>query len=328
MGKQATPAKTKDIFASVVVITDQHSEGLEREVVSLSDSLRQRYSNYEIIIIDNFVPVTEMDKVAELLDETPCIRVVRLSRPEERDICVFAGLESAIGDVVIVKTLNDPVSLVPEFVEKAGATALVLGVSQQRLREGFVNHQGARLFYWYSKRFLKINIPENATYYMALTRKAVNALTRNSRQARHIRFMVRQVGYKSQEVLYKPLHSRVERKSIPSLLVSALNLSTNYSNRPLRFLAWLGFAGSFINLMYAVYVVLVKLFKHHVAEGWTTLSLQSSLMFFLLFMILAFICEYLGRILHETQGEPPYHIADELLSKVSVADTTRRNVLN
>ncbi|HEX7964067.1 MAG TPA: hypothetical protein VF466_05790 [Candidatus Saccharimonadales bacterium] len=321
------PTVLADIFVSVVVITDEHSRNLHAEVQGLSELLKARYANYEIILVDNRIPKKELQKVVKLLDTTPCVRVLRLSRADSIDVCVFAGMESAIGDVVVIKSLHDPISMVAKFVTTAEAYDMVFGVSKQRLRASAVNHYGAHLFYWYNKKFLKISIPENATYFMALDRRAVNAMTRNTRYARHIRYMARLIGYSYKELAYDIKRTfKPERKPVHKLIASALELSTNYSNRPLRFLAWLGFLGSVLNLLYAGYVVLVVLFKHNVAQGWPTQSLQSAAMFFLLFAILAFMCEYIGNILQQSQGEPPYHIADELLSKVSVADATRRNI--
>ena len=316
-----------DMFVSVVVVTDEHSRNLHTEVSGLSELLKKRYANYEIILVDNRVPKKELQKVVKLLDDTPCVRVLRLSRADSVDVCVFAGLESAIGDIVVIKSLHDPIAAVPKFVQAAEEYDLVFGVSKQRLRASWVNHHGARLFYWYNKKFLKISIPENATYFMALDRRAVNAMTRSNRHARHIRSMARLIGYSSTELAYDTKPSfKPERKPVHKLIASALELSTNYSNKPLRFLAWLGFAGSLLNLVYAGYVVLVVLFKHNVEQGWPTQSLQNAAMFFLLFSIIDFMCEYIGNILQQSQGETPYHIADELLSKVSVADATRRNI--
>ena len=67
-------------------------------------------------------------------------------------------------------------------------------------------------------------------------------------------------------------------------------------------------------------------FKEEVAEGWTTTSLQLSVMFFFLFAILAILSEYIGKILQESRKEQPYHVVNELNSKISVADATRRNI--
>jgi hypothetical protein len=74
-------------------------------------------------------------------------------------------------------------------------------------------------------------------------------------------------------------------------------------------------------------VFLINLFKRDVAAGWTTLSLQNAGMFFLLFLILAVVTEYVGRILNETRERPLYYIAEEANSSVLIAGRDRRNVV-
>jgi hypothetical protein len=94
----------------------------------------------------------------------------------------------------------------------------------------------------------------------------------------------------------------------------------------LRWVSYAGLAGAGLNLAYVGYVFLVNLLKSHVAEGWTTLSLQSSSMFLMLFVIQAVMSEYVGRILDETKDRPLYHVVDELGSPIAVYDPSLRNV--
>lgn len=318
--------KLTDTFVSLIVVTNPKSSKLAKYTSELASLLRSLYANYEVIIVDNGLSRREYTNLLKLLDATPCLRIIRLSKPESKDVCVFAGLETAIGDTVVICDQQDPTKLIPKFVSAVKDVDLVLGVSKARIRRGFINQYGAKLFYWYNKRFLRISIPENSTYFMALSRRAVNTLTRSGRHARHIRYLARQIGYMSKEIRYTPVAPTLEKKTFRELIVSALELATNYSQHPLRFLAWLGFFASLSNLVYVGYVIGVRIFKGHVAEGWTTLSLQSAIMFFLLFTILAILCEYIGKILEETRAELPYHIAEEQISKVSVASATRRNI--
>jgi polyisoprenyl-phosphate glycosyltransferase len=305
----AEGAKTKELFVSVVMVLDAKTKHAADHVKNTASILTREYSNYEVVIIDNDVPVAKMAAVIDLLEDTPCIRIVKLSRLEPKDVCVYAGLEAAIGDVVVVLVGGqDPPELLTDLVERTNKTDMVFGVSETRTRRGIVNHYGALLFYWYNKRFLRIDIPENSTYFMAFNRKTINALTRSNRFARHIRYQARQIGYSSQLFPYIPLPHRSEKRSLFSLL------------------SWLGFGAAVLNLLYALYVVAVVAFKNDVAEGWTTLSMQSSFMFFMLFLIMTILVEYVARILDESRGDSPYHIVDELNSRISVADATRRNI--
>jgi hypothetical protein len=96
---------------------------------------------------------------------------------------------------------------------------------------------------------------------------------------------------------------------------------------PLRLASALGLLGSSLSLLYSGYAVAVYLFKPDVMPGWTTLSLAMSGLFALMFLILALMGEYLGRVLEETADRPLYLVRDEQSSAVMLADPGRVNVL-
>lgn len=99
------------------------------------------------------------------------------------------------------------------------------------------------------------------------------------------------------------------------------------STSPLRWMSGLGLMGSFLGFVFAAYSLLIRLFKDNVVEGWTTLVLFSSILFMLLFLILAFFGEYLGRLLDDRSEQHNYSVVYEKHSSVMVNEN-RCNVLN
>ena len=316
-----------DIFVSVVMVASNSNIQNIETINKLYTILKNNYSNYEIICVTEDARVVASKDTKKILENLPCLRIIQLSKKDSIDVMVFAGIDSAIGDnVVVLLAGKDPVEKLPEFVKYNKDYSIVFGISDKKTRKGIINEYGSRLFYWYNKRYLGIYIPNRSTYYVAFNRMVVNSLTNSGRYARHIRHLARQEGYDNVELSYEPIGIYGDKKHTKDLFISALELSTNYSNHPLRFISWLGFSAASLNALYAIYVVLVAIFKSKVAEGWITTSLQLSVMFFFLFAILAIISEYIGRILQESRKEQPYHIVNELNSKISVADATRRNI--
>jgi glycosyltransferase involved in cell wall biosynthesis len=316
-----------DTFVSVVLIADQYTEGIESRIVAAANLLKGHYVNYEVVVIDNGLSLDSLSSIKGLLPKVACIRVVRLAKLDDTDTAIFAGLEAAIGDYVITAYNNDPLELIPELVELNREKDIVFGIATNLSRATWFEQLGARLFYWYNKKYLNINIPKNATYYIAMNRGVVNALTRNNRSIRHIRHLARMVGFESVDYKYAlPPKTIYSHAKLRDLILKALDILSGYSNHPLRALSYFGVFAAVLNLCYAAYVVTVNVSLRNVEKGWTTLSLQASIMFFLLFVIMAVLSEYLGKILIETRGEPTYHIMQELSSTVSVADETRLNV--
>lgn len=320
--------KVSNIFVSVVLVADEYAEQTAVRVKDLAAMLRKRYANYEVLVVDNGLPLEQLDAIRKLLPKVACIRILRLSRSHDTDTAIFAGVEASIGDYVCTLYNADPITLVPEFLEKTKEHDIVFGIAANFKRKSVFEEWGARVLYWYSKRFLHINIPRGSTYFICMNRAAANALTRSGRFMRHIRHMAKRVGFHSTNYCYElpDDHDVYTHVGADTLWSRAIDLVSNYSNHPLRMVTYFGLLAGALNIFYAVYVVIVNLSEKNIERGWTTLSLQSSLMFFILFLIMALLAEYIGKILNETQQEPPYHIMQELSSAISVADETRRNV--
>jgi glycosyltransferase involved in cell wall biosynthesis len=320
--------KLADIFVSVVLVVDNHAVDVAPKAKTIAGILRQKYANYEVVIIDNGIQGAEHKSLTKLLGKVPCLRVVSLSRSHDTDTAIFAGIEASIGDYVCTLYNNDPAELIPKFIEQSQTYDIVFGVATNLQRSGRLEDLGARIFYWYSKRYLQLDIPNGSTYFICMNRLTANALTRSGRYMRHIRHMSKRVGFKAINYKYKLPKDSIQYAKVRSgtLVSRAIDLISNYSNHPLRIVSYFGIFAGLANIIYAVYVVIVNISQNDIQKGWTTLSLQASLMFFILFMILAVLAEYIGKILNETQHEPPYHIMRELSSTISIADETRRNV--
>jgi len=321
--------KLLDKFVSVIIILNQESSGVVKYIKTVHRTLSSNYSDYEIIIINNFSRPKEISKVTDLLVSIPSIRIVKLSKLYKHDTAVFAGLEAAIGDYTcILDTALDPVSALVKIVDMNTEADIVQGISRLPINSGTGGRAGRAVFYWYNKKYMGIDIPLDATYLISLNRKAVNALTGTNRNHRHIRHLIKQIGFRVKYHKYTPLKQPDSHRSLRTSAIEAIEIASSYSTHPLRFVTWLGIIAGTANGIYALYVVGANLVLKNVAEGWTTLSLQISSMFFVLFMILVVLSEYIGRILAESRQEQRYIISEELVSNVSLAGKDKRNVSN
>lgn len=320
--------KRADIFVSVVSVLDASVKDGAAFLKSLHAHISPRYSNYEIILVDNAYPNDRFIPVRELLDVLPCVRILRLSRHFTVDTAIFAGLEAAIGDfVVVMSPAFDPVETVPKVVElnRAGED-VVQGISSVPMGGGLISGAGRTAFYAYNRQFLGVDIPKRATYLTGLTRRAVNSLTNTSRNQRYLRHLIRHVGYRIADFDYTPIQGPARRRTVKQGSLEAIEMISSYSTHPLRVVTVSAVIAGFLNLVYALYVVILNIVRQDIAEGWTTTSLQLSLMFFLLCIVLAVQAEYIGRILSESRREPSYFVMEELESETLIADLERRNV--
>ncbi len=325
--KNREEVQIQDIFVSAVIAVRSDSENLAAYVRKLIALFASHYTNYEVIIVDGSLTKTKNDHVIEALLKLPCIRIIRLAQDFKYDTALFAGLEVSIGDFVCtLDPSTDPIEMIPELIKNNRSNDVVQGVSAKPIKGSKVGQLGRRLFYWYNRRYIGIDIPLNATYFASYSRRAINSIAQSTRSHRHIRHLARRVGYAYEVVPYEPLKELGSNKKLKTGLFEALEIAISYSTHPLRFVTWLGFIAGVINVLYAAYVLLVNIFSKTVVQGWTTTSLQLSLMFFLLFIAVVILSEYIGRILTESYKDPHYYVADELTSTVALADSNKRNV--
>jgi glycosyltransferase involved in cell wall biosynthesis len=320
-----------DTFVSVVSPLSNDATIVEEFVREVMDMLRANYTNYELILVDDGSEDTTVGQVQRLLGEYECIRLLALSRSFGEEKAIAAGLDSAIGDFVVVMAPNtDPPGVVPTLVATVRAGQdVVFGVRQRFRREPLLTRLLARIFYWYGRRVMKLPLRENASHFRVMSRRTVNAIIQVRDRARYLRLLSLDVGFAHVGVPYDEIERNPQRprRSLSARIAVSIDMIVANSVHPLRFITFLGVAGASLNILYVGYILIVYLAKADVAEGWTTLSLQSAGMFFLCFLVLTVLSEYVGHILAEVSSRPLYYVREEHNSPVPIAQSERRNVV-
>lgn len=326
-----TVQSRSDTFVSVVSPLRNDVVIVEEFVREVTTMLRANYTNYELVLVDDGSEDATVAQVLLLLGQYECIRVLALSRSFGEEAAIAAGLDTAIGDFVVVMLPNtDPPGLVPTLVATArGGHDVVFGVRQRFRREPLLTRLLGRVFYWYGRRVMKLPLRKNASHFRVMSRRAVNAIIQVRDRARYLRLLSLDVGFAHAPVLYDEIERNPERprRSLSARIAVSVDMIVANSVHPLRFVTFLGVAGASLNILYAFYVVIIYVAKSDVAEGWTTLSLQSAGMFFLCFLVLTVLSEYVGHILAEVSSRPLYYVREEHNSPVAIADRERRNVV-
>lgn len=317
-----------DVFVSVVVLLDDGIADAAGRVERLATAVARRYRNYELVIVDDQRSPSLLIELRELLDHVACLRVLRLSRRASADTAIFAGLDAAIGDYVVVTALayDEPEAVLDVTGLLREGYDVVQGEHLGRLGGSLATRVGRNAFYWYNRRFLRLDIPSRSTFLTGLTRSALNAVSASSRTHRYLRHLVRYIGYRVHVYRYEMRDAKVARPRTRPRWLDAIEMVSSYSTQPLRVVAMLGLGAGMLSLLYGAYVVLVALTQTHVAPGWTTTSLELSVMFFVVTLILALQAEYIGRILVESRREASYFVLEELESDTLIAEVERRNV--
>lgn len=320
------PANT---IISVILITENHQSLISRYLKKLCQLL-EKYGSYEIIVVDNNSSDGTVQKIKEIQKQFSKVRLLVLSKKHEKEMALTAGFDNCIGDFIFgLNVLTDSARLIDEVLPK-----LISGQNLVFLRAknyDFIPSTSAAKFL--TRILLKVysrGLFSDVSYSVALTRKAVNALTKIRRKKRYYEYISASIGFNLVIHYYQPAKANLKylkRENVWGILKRVIDASISHSVRPLRFVSFLGIIASFLNLLFLLYVFIVSLIKSSIAEGWITTSVIMGSMFLLLFMILTVISEYLLRILEETRQEPLYFIADEIDSSIFESQREQLNIV-
>ena len=322
----------QDVLVSVIIPLHNAVSYISDYVHELGEILENHFKNYEIILIDDGCTDETVSTIYTLQTELKNLLLFRLSRHFGVDIALTAGLDNCIGDFVItLNPITDPVTLIPEMVSLGQqGHEVVYGVmhsdminSQQR---GKFAHFLYQKFYQYFDKLTDSAIPENFSSYRMCTRHVLNYVLQHEDRHRLLKVIPALAGFKHTQVTYMPLMRAGYSQTTPLLpaLFKGIDIIFSTSIKPLRIVTFTAIGMAVLNMLYTVYILLIALFKQDVAEGWITLSLQSTGMFFLLSVILAILSEYIFRMMESTHKRPLYQITEERFSGV----LTHRQRLN
>jgi glycosyltransferase involved in cell wall biosynthesis len=316
---------------SIIVPLDNDATLIKDVVQEIDQVMGKAFRFFEIVLVDDGSVDNTSVVVNQLLKFIQRVRYQRLSRSFGRDICLSAGIESAIGDYVV--TLNpriDPIGILPEIIQQCKECGgIVHGIAENPFSRSWVRDIIGSTFRKYCRKHLGVEIKRGVSDLRVMSRQAANALLQIREQSRHLRVLTLMLGYNHGFFPYM-ISSREgshRKDAFRNELSTAIDLLTANTRHPLRVITCIGMLGAGLNLLYALYVVAIFLTNPKVVSGWTTSSLQLSGMFFLVCSILTVMSEYLGTVLREVRGRPLYFIAEEATSSVLLEDTVRSSLV-
>lgn len=310
-------SNTENLISVCVIVRNERLR-IEPFLTRASEILAARYQYYELLVLDNASTDGTDQQIVGLLRKLPNIRLMRLSRIYDLDTAATAALDSAIGDYVILIDLESDLAVIDRLVEKAleGNDIVVVRRNLGRLYSPLDRWAGRRL-YGLASRLLGYSVVMEDSFTRLFSRRVVNALTQIRSRRRFIRHYGSIIGYRHAYITAED-GERIAHVNRPEKISFLVNLVVNNSIRPLRLASLLGLFASLLSLLYLLYVFVVTVVRDgKLAEGWLTTSVTTTTMFFLLFVILAVLAEYVGRLLEETKDEPLYFVEYEDHSTIS-----------
>lgn len=304
--------------ALISIIMPIYNEGghIVSTVGTVEQILNEHGIRYEFVLVDDGSKDDSWAKLFSMAKENTAVTAVRLSRNFGKEAALFAGLEHASGDAVIVMDadLQNPPELIPKFVDiwKNEGCDVVEGVKSSRGRESLLYKLCAKSFYQILLKATEIDL-RNASDYKLLDRKVAEALLLMPEKITFFRGMSAWVGFERRQVSFQ-VQKRVmgtSKWSFRRLTRLAVYAITSYTSAPLQLITAFGGIMFLFSIVLGIQT-LARYLTGNAMEGFTTVILLLLFIGSMLMISLGIIGLYLTKIYHELKGRPRYLVSKKV----------------
>jgi glycosyltransferase involved in cell wall biosynthesis len=266
----------------------------------------------EILYVNDGSRDRSLAILAELQGADPRVAVINLSRNFGKEIALTAGLDHSRGEAVVIidSDLQHPPELIPAMISRwrEGGVEVVYATRTQRHGETALKKFTARYFYRLLHRLSEVQIPQDATDYRLLSRRAVDVLTQLREQHRFMKGLFAWIGFGQTSVSYdqEPRFAGQTKWSYWKLWNLAIEGITSFTTIPLRIASYLGVVTSLVAFLFAIWIVFKTLVWGEPVAGYPTLMVVILFLGGVQLAALGVIGEYLGRTFNETKRRPLY----------------------
>ena len=308
---------------SIVLPAYNEEQNIANTVQVLSRVLTEHQIEYELVFISDGSKDGTFREIQQAAASNPHVKGAQFSRNFGKEAGIFAGLEMACGDAVIVMDcdLQHPPSVIPQMWQlwQEGAE-VVEGIKSSRGRESLGYKMSAGLFYKIMSALIKMDMNASSDYKL-LDRKVVNVLLSLPERNTFFRALTFWAGFETRMVEYEVQERQFgeSKWSFFSLMRYAVANATSFSTLPLQLVTVMGVISILFSLILAVQTM-VKFLSGTAVEGFTTVILLVLIIGGFIMLSLGVIGHYIARIYEEVKGRPKY-----IISKVT--DNVTGNVV-
>lgn len=246
------------------------------------------------------------------------VHYISFSRNFGKEAAIYAGLQSAIGNYVVVMDvdLQDPPSFLPKMYEliKSGKYDSVGCRRIDRTGESKFKSFLSDKFYSVINKISKTQIVAGARDYRMMTRQMVNAVLSMKEYSRFSKGIFSWVGFKTKYLEYH----NVERVAGETdwttwkLFKYAMSGIADFSQAPLNLAMWIGIFSFALSLIGIIFIIIRKIMNPFSSVfGWASLVSVILLIGGLQLLCIGIIGRYIGKIYLQVKNRPIYIVKEK-----------------
>jgi len=280
-----------------------------KTVAALFDGPLKDYQ-LEYIFADNASDDETVARLEAIAAKDPRVKVIVNANNFGVFRSMFNGLLATSGDASIPflpADLQDPPSLIPEFVKLWEQGYKVVYGQRDKREEPFVKSMLRKLYYRFVARMSKNKAPLDAGEFQLIDRQVVDALRQYDDYQPYLRGMIAACGFKSTGIKYTwaKRERGLSKAGLFAMFDQGLNGMVSSTAFPIRIGMMAGLVISALSILFAFLNVILYLFDNNIADrGIMTLIVGT---FFFGGVQLFFVClvgEYVASIHSQVRRGP------------------------
>lgn len=295
----------------------------EKNVLLFYKECLKSFKNYglkiEIIFVNDGSKDSTIGEIKKVVKKakTFSVKCINFSRNFGKDAAVYAGLENASGDYVVV--IDADLQQKPELVKKMidvleenDDIDEVCYYQDKRIENKFISFLKSK-FYSFITKVSDIDFVNGASDFRLFRRNVVEAMLSMCESNRFSKGIFSWMGFNIYYLPYTPEERQNGTSSFNfiKLFKYAFNGIVSFSSYPIRLILYFGFLITFLTFIYFAYFCIRLILNMSVFKYWVLFGLIF-LLFGILFISLGIVGIYIYNIHVETKCRPIY-IKKELL---------------
>jgi len=272
---------------------------------------------YEFVFVDDGSADSTASILRDLARQYDEVRYIILSRNFGKEAAMFAGLQKASGQYVVVMDadLQDPPSLIPQMLEVVRSGEFDCAGTRRVTRKGEppIRSFFARNFYRYMAKLSDIEVVDGARDFRLMNRMYIDAVLSLQERNRFSKGIFPWVGFKTKWFEYENINrvAGETKWSFWKLFLYSLNGITAFSSKPLAFASICGMVAFLLSLIFIVFIIVRRIVWGDPVAGWASTICIILLVSGVQLFTIGILGQYLAKAYTEMKQRPHFIVREE-----------------
>ena len=253
----------------------------------------------------------------EIADSDKHVKIISLSRNFGSHAAILCGISNCTGDCAIIKAadLQEPTELILEMVKEWRAGANVVLAVRDGRDESRSQTFLANAYYKLVQKTALPEMPDQGFDVYLIDRKVITVLENMDEKNSALTGQILWSGFKTKKIYYRRLAREIgkSRWTLKKKIRLVMDTLFSFTSLPITIVIDVGALSIIGAVIWAIVVLVWKLFGKIAVSGWTTLFIFNLFSFGIIMMTLGILGEYLWRTFDASRNRPPYIIEDSNL---------------